>query len=299
MHSKFLILLSISLHAISLCGTHALSIPARSNLNPEVPKVVSTKNVCAALRQSSKAQGWQTINLRGSIGPPDCVVQGTPANPRPPNVGKGTYYTYKPGDTTTTATGVNDARDKTLNTVPTSTEATCDHMLELNLLARVMESTGGPCDQLAKLYLANNKDTAIAKTNALIALAKDKTNLAFVANELELQKGLVVQHTFNPAPDYTDLLIDVKKRISNDDIANRLKAVDKLVSATSTQALNLAARMDAEIQRSFPGTKLTVVGLWNEVVATAHTLALHPPPQFVPCPKSRPNSPTAPCLAST
>jgi hypothetical protein len=46
-------------------------------------------------------------------------------------------------------------------------------MLELNLLARVMESPGGPCDQLKNLYLSGSsadKATADTKTNNLKAL---------------------------------------------------------------------------------------------------------------------------------
>jgi hypothetical protein len=62
-------------------------------------------------------------------------------------------------------------------------------MLELNLLARVMESPGGPCDQLKKLYLSGSagKATADAKINNLKALAQDPTNLVYVERELETQ----------------------------------------------------------------------------------------------------------------
>jgi hypothetical protein len=63
-------------------------------------------------------------------------------------------------------------------------------MLELNLLARVMESPGDPCDQLKNLYLSGSpadKATADTKTNNLKALAQDYTNLVYVEKELEAQ----------------------------------------------------------------------------------------------------------------
>jgi len=153
----------------------------------------------------------------------------------------------------------------------------CDHVLELRILKAVMESPGGPCDQLVAMY-ANGAQPKIddvqARWKPLKTLINDKTrNMAFTSSSLEKQKGQIVKYDSDPRE---SLNVDDTLPANN---AHRLRAANDYLSktkdgsATGLNTLQLAADLDAQIQTSFPGTTMRVVDEWNRILALADSLA--------------------------
>jgi hypothetical protein len=83
-----------------------------------------------------------------------------------------------------------------------------DHLLELNIVLKVMESPDGPCDQLAPEYRkAKGKQAAelvtITKVNPIIEIVvKNYDNLVFAENLLKAQVTLLDIHRFQQSPTF-------------------------------------------------------------------------------------------------
>ncbi|KAJ7178215.1 hypothetical protein C8R46DRAFT_1029710 [Mycena filopes] len=147
------------------------------------------------------------------------------------------------------------------------------HVLELNILKDVMESAGGPCDQLAVLYKASKKADALSRVKLLTDIINGYSNLVYADAALEDQKTLVVAHTFGKA---ANGLTPVTYQATN--TPNRLKAAHQYLAETNDMAQKVAQALDAQIQISFPGTTLKMVDEWNKVLLTANSLAVNGPP---------------------
>lgn len=139
-----------------------------------------------------------------------------------------------------------------------------DHLVELNILKKVMED-GGICQRLAEQYRSGSVKQADAAVNSISATINNFNNLVFADNLLEDevsistphcssiadrflgQKTFVVQFNF----DQSDL--DVLKVQGADDAAtaNRLKAMNDYLIKTQDKSSGSAAALDAAIQAAF------------------------------------------------
>ncbi|KAJ7291687.1 hypothetical protein C8J57DRAFT_1492146 [Mycena rebaudengoi] len=224
-----------------------------------------------------KTPNFPVINFRKAFQRTMCVNRE----------GEFTSFEYNDGDAFTT---VKDPPVK-----PDGQVATCDHLLELNIVLKVMESPGGPCNQLAPEYRsAKGKQAADLVTTTKVKpiveiVVKNYNNLVFAENLLEDQKTLVVEYAFD---NRTSLLPDENSSADPLSTPQRLKAVNDYLSKTKSRSQGVAADLDAKIAELFPGTTLKAVYLWNQVLATAESVANTPPPQLIACPDSPPASPT-------
>ncbi|KAJ7256085.1 hypothetical protein C8J57DRAFT_1651542 [Mycena rebaudengoi] len=158
-----------------------------------------------------------------------------------------------------------------------------EHILELNILQRVMESPGGPCDQISSMYANGNPNPQDVKDLwvPLKNIINDKTlNIVFA-------EGRFMEVTVN----YFNLIglradmVRWKTKEKKDDanIPHRLKAVNDYLIRTkdgneNANSLEVVARLDAHIQQAFPGTTKKVVDEWNTVHTLTDVLANPCPP---------------------
>ncbi|KAJ7458632.1 hypothetical protein FB451DRAFT_1508102 [Mycena latifolia] len=156
--------------------------------------------------------------------------------------------------------------------------AVCEHILELNILKDVMaESPGGPCQQIVDKFQCTDKPTA-AEIKALVApLVKiingKNVNVVFAQkSSLEAQKGLIVEQALGRGSGLDVPGLDTANK------ALRLQGANDYLTRTSNGAdgpntLQVAANLDAEIQKTFPGTKAKVVDEWKKVLNLAKASA--------------------------
>ncbi|KAL0950738.1 hypothetical protein HGRIS_007512 [Hohenbuehelia grisea] len=171
------------------------------------------------------------------------------------NGGNAPHYKYTDGQTAATVA--------TTTTAPPDT--TCEHIMEIQMLKQVLESAGGPCDQLAKAG-ADDKQAMRAKFKQVTDIINSAPNLVFADNTLEKQKGDMV----NKAQSGRKYKNNPKKPDAN--LKSRLTAVDHFVnSQTRAASMGVASALDAKIAELFPGTKEKVSLRWSSIMSYAST----------------------------
>ncbi|KAL0955108.1 hypothetical protein HGRIS_004024 [Hohenbuehelia grisea] len=171
------------------------------------------------------------------------------------NGGNAPHYKYTDGQTAASVT--------TTSSAPPGT--TCEHIMEIQMLKQVLESAGGPCDQLAKAD-ANDKQAIRAKFKQVTDIINSAPNLVFADNTLEKQKGDMV----NKAQSGRKYKNNPKKPDAN--LKSRLTAVDNFVnSQTRSASMGVANALDAKIAELFPGTKDKVATKWSAIMSYAST----------------------------
>jgi len=152
--------------------------------------------------------------------------------------------------------------------------------MELNVLKFVMESSGGPCDQIVRFGLAqtsNNPGSKIRFQNALgnvttllVNPVNGPLNLAFLEITLESQKTLVVRNALRPTLSSLVPLPNNKQLFGkNLNLQSRIIAANDYLEKTATQSKKVAALLDRNIALGFPGTPLTVSEIWDSVLNQA------------------------------
>ncbi|KAJ7642327.1 hypothetical protein DFH06DRAFT_1477528 [Mycena polygramma] len=257
-----------------ICSSHGLYIPAEPR-GFALSDGDGTGNVCK--KQVAPFPTFKSIGIR---------------NPRP--CGPTTpYYTYVVGQDATQRTVQNWWNGKAQP--PTTFKGTwtnqnpvltCEHVLELNILKAVMESTNGPCDQIAKLLAAGrpqNDPAILALWQPLRTIINSKANLALAAKDtLEKQKSLVATYAQNgnqgalgvtgiTGADAVGLL-----KAANDYLQKTKDGSDVLLNTDTTNTISVATQLDAAIAAN-PNPDgpvgLKVVDEWNRVLAAAKSLA--------------------------
>ncbi|KAJ7465675.1 hypothetical protein FB451DRAFT_1402684 [Mycena latifolia] len=155
--------------------------------------------------------------------------------------------------------------------------AVCEHILELNILRDVMESPGGPCQQIVDKFQCTDKPTAAeikAPVAPLVKIINGKNvNVVFAQkSSLEAQKGLIVEQALGRGSGLDVPGLDTANK------ALRLQGANDYLTRTSNGAdgpntLQVAANLDAEIQKTFPGTKAKAVDEWKKVLNLAKASA--------------------------
>ncbi|KAJ7280949.1 hypothetical protein C8J57DRAFT_1564357, partial [Mycena rebaudengoi] len=218
---------------------------------------------------------------------------------RPPGdienpVGSWRLYSYQDGETTTTERRNTDKKQK-----PPSKGTKCDHIVELNILKKVMED-GGICDRLAEQYGSGSVDEANRAVDSISGTINNFNNLVFADLLLEDEKTAVVKFNF----DQSDLNVLKVQGADDAATANRLKAVNDYLIRTQDKSSGSAAALDAAIKAAFPKFTSTVkvVDLWDQVLETGKNLADNylqlvspdtpPPPPSSLSPSFSPSSPS-------
>ncbi|KAJ6464749.1 hypothetical protein C8R47DRAFT_1224626 [Mycena vitilis] len=193
----------------------------------------------------------------------------------------------------------------------------CEHVLELNILKKVMESPGGPWDQIVKLVASGHSvnDPIISNLyTPLVGIINGQENVVFASKMIESQKERFVAYAQNSQASLavtgftgTDSLSLLKA--ANDYLVKTKDGTDSLQGSTwanaNTQhvASQLDQTMAAAIKAANPSAspmRMTVVNEWTKVLAignslaSSHTAAPPTPPPPPPPPPPTPPPPSGP-----
>ncbi|KAL0950867.1 hypothetical protein HGRIS_007626 [Hohenbuehelia grisea] len=142
---------------------------------------------------------------------------------------------------------------------------TCDHIVELQFLKTVLESEGGPCEQYAVALKDGKKEEYLNKFFELTDIINNQPNLVYADKVFETPKGNVANFIAEGRLDKA-LSLRFPKGVSLalDDYVNR---------KTASYSRDVASRLDAKIAKEFPGTKLKVQEIMDQMKTTVKELA--------------------------
>ncbi|KAF8890935.1 hypothetical protein BD779DRAFT_219311 [Infundibulicybe gibba] len=157
----------------------------------------------------------------------------------------------------------------TRNTVSSPPDgAVCVRLVDLSLLSRVLESPGGPCDQLqAKSSGTDLKEFEKLKKGFmnLVLQINNASNVIFVGAALESMKSHII----------VDSLLGQSHNLTNIPAlgVERIGAVSDYLAKTQGVSGPFVQRLDQAIAQSFPGTNATIEGAWIKALAFAKDVA--------------------------
>ncbi|KAJ7935563.1 hypothetical protein B0H13DRAFT_482370 [Mycena leptocephala] len=172
---------------------------------------------------------------------------------------------------------------------PNQSNATCGFLLDVGLLAQVLEAPGGPCDQINRTLATLDPSKDAAKitdlkkgyTN-LTDIITSSNNTAFIDLSLNaMQVDEVAKFMEKPVYSY-------KANASDPSLFSRLDAVADLMNKTSASSLILAGQIDAVLNATFPGVKTNLTSTYTNFVRFAAANAANttnevPPPGWCSC----------------
>ncbi|KAJ7982938.1 hypothetical protein DFH06DRAFT_1466898 [Mycena polygramma] len=270
--------MSLSLSLFCFCcfllsSSDALSIPP--NLETRVNSGLdNTNNVCKSQRGNPAIQNFSQWDLRKTFNNNVC---NNPTDPDPKKRGSFQYYQYTDGDTSVTKKERDSTRPETNMKQPATTGAKCDHLVELNIMKRVLESPGGVCEQLASLYsskVAANIAQADAARAAIEKSINTYANVVWADAILEDQKTLIVKYNFDHTQDLNSPAQDAATPVTQI-TAKRIQAAHQYLTDSRDKSVPAAAAMDAQIHTLFPHLTSTMhlATTWNQVLNTGSILA--------------------------
>ncbi|KAJ7485975.1 hypothetical protein B0H11DRAFT_1132339 [Mycena galericulata] len=161
--------------------------------------------------------------------------------------------------------------NSTVTQAPDDTNATCSHVLDLEILSQVLEFAGGPCDQVQK---SKNATALKQGYEQLVDMINNVTNLAYIDDQLVETKVDVVNKSM-AIPVYHYQL-----NASDPNLFPRIDATFDLMNKTNNQSLTLAGELDKVIGANFPGTKTNVTSVYTHALEFAGN-ATKPQPSAV------------------
>ncbi|KAJ7766406.1 hypothetical protein DFH07DRAFT_955462 [Mycena maculata] len=240
------------------------------------PVASGTDDVCKVQRDNT--QGFPKLDLRGGFKKTQCNEIPT---------GNFEWYDYDEGQLTVTeklqrkpASQFIGAPQSPMTAEnlfldpPTSDKATCDHLVELNIVKRAMEY-GGFCDELATAVKTKSVDLTQLWTTITKKINNYK-NLVYAEITLEDQKTLVVKYNFDDEQNLNVGAAAGSDKTVSDKTAKRLQAVNDYLTKTQGKSKPAATSFDEAIENALPGkfvSTVKVADLWNNALTTADSLA--------------------------